>query len=389
MSVYKPKQSKVWQFDFVVQGRRYHGSTGQHTQRAAEAVERKKRQDAALGRLSDGSQMSLDVAADRWWMERGAALSDAADVQVRLGRLAELIGPNMRLSEIDQECVARAIETRRGTAFRRSSAKGAKEYLPANATVNRDVIGTLRPVLKRAATHWGAKGLPEIDWRELHLSEPRETVRVYSDGEQDRWIDEARRTGWYDGRTPREDAADVSLAVELILTYGLRLGELFFPPSAYDPSGPRLAWTKGRKGDVPHVVPLLEEHATQIAILVGRALAANLEHIWFWEGRPDSKGQRKLISIEPGGLSTRINNAAERAGIAPGRRIHGARHHAGTMTYRETGDIKAVQGLLGHLDLKSTNRYVHAGESKVRASLEARAKSRNSPEAQATEKKKA
>ncbi len=38
MSVYKPARSRFWQYDFVQNGRRFHGSTGQETRRAAEAV---------------------------------------------------------------------------------------------------------------------------------------------------------------------------------------------------------------------------------------------------------------------------------------------------------------------------------------------------------------
>ncbi len=51
-----------------------------------------------------------------------------------------------------------------------------------------------------------------------------------------------------------------------------------------------------------------------------------------------------------------LKNAAEKHGI-PLRGPHDLRHAAGTDTLEATGDIRAVQDILGHADLKSTMRY--------------------------------
>jgi site-specific recombinase XerD len=77
-----------------------------------------------------------------------------------------------------------------------------------------------------------------------------------------------------------------------------------------------------------------------------------------------------------------------RAGIRQGRVIHGARHHAGTTIQRQTGNMKVTQRLLGHLDPKSTNRYVHAMDEDVLAALEDVEHSRNSPEPRRADRKK-
>lgn len=68
--------------------------------------------------------------------------------------------------------------------------------------------------------------------------------------------------------------------------------------------------------------------------------------------------------------------------------IHGARHHAGTTVQRRSGNMKVTQRLLGHLDLKSTNRYVHAMDEDVRRGLEDVEQSRNNPEAKKRDRKK-
>lgn len=355
MSVYKPEKSSLWLYDFRWKGRRFHGSTGQKTRRAAEAVERKIRLDAAEGRLGEAAQLTLDQAVGKYWTEVGQHRGDSIDTWRRLERLLLLIPKTTPIAEITTAVVSTAIQKRRGMTFKKSPAKDAKEYAPTNGTVNRDVIQTLRPILRRAAIHWEAKGLPAIAWGDLKLQEPRETVRVYSRAEMAAWDKECGPTA--------------ALALRLLLVYGLRMGELFFPLDAFQADGPRLAWMKGRKLDVPHTIPLLERDAREIAARASRARKADLDTIWFVEVKK-AKGKVELEALTYYGLQARLKSAAKRAGITGGRVIHGARHHAGTTAMRTSGSMKVTQRLLGHIDPKSTQRYVHAVDEDVRAALE-------------------
>jgi integrase len=393
VSVYKPRNSRIWQFDFVVAGTRYHGSTGVMTRRAAEGVERTKRNEVASGQFGSVAQMTFDAAAGRYWEEKGKHRGDADDVERRIEVLLILIGKTTKLADIHQAKVAEAIEKRRGMTYtkrrgdqtdamkakarKRDRDKGpVKEYAPTAATVNRDVIDTLRPILRRARTHWTPKnsqhGLPEIDWRELRLTEPRELVRTYSARERGSWVDAC-------------EAENVRLAVEMILTYGLRFGELFFEPGAFMPEtddGAVLKLQKGRKKDVVLYLPIVERHARQLAALAGRAVAAGLPHLWF-----DEKAG-KLIPLTYGQLEYRVRKAADAGGVQGERRIHGARHHAGSAMLRKTKNLKAVQQLLGHATIASSQRYAHVLIGDLRAALEDDIP-RNSPEAPTPEKKKA
>jgi integrase len=357
MSVYKRATSPHFHFDFQWQGRRFHGSTGQTTRRAAEAVERQKRLEAATGQLGAVANMTLDLAAGRYWAERGIDRGDAVDVERRIAQLLELIGKNTRLGDIDQACVAEAIERRRGIARIRSAKDDAKAYLPSNATVNRDVIETLRPVLKRARTHWTKRGtqhgLPDIDWRELRMTEPRGLSRVYTETERAAWL----------AACPDDS---IRLAVELLLTNGLRFGELFFPLDAVDldPQAPTLKLAKGRKRDVILHIPLRRDHGRQVAALHSRAAGAGLKHLWF------HRVGKKLVSLTYAQLEYRISKAAEDAGLKGGRLIHGARHHAASAVVARTGNIKAVQALLGHASITSSQRYAHMDIKALRAAVE-------------------
>lgn len=382
MSVYKPAKSRFFQYDFVIRGTRYHGSTGQVTRRAAEKAEGRIREQIAEGTLGSRENVALDEAAGRWWEDVGAHRGDAADVERRLEMLSTLLGGSTRLKDIDAEAVADAIRKRRVIPYTKAKGEDAKRHFPSPATVNRDVIEHLRPVMKYAARLWENKGLKlqTIPWGELRLEEPSGLVRIYGVDEQAAWRAQCGPT--------------TGFALELLLTYGVRFGELFFELADFDPEGPRLnirsrlmpdgTRRRGRKRDNgAHVLPLKAEHAREIAARLGRAQAADppLDHIWFVEVT-DEKGVATLEPLTYYGMQARLNSAAERAGVSKGRRIHGARHHAGTTLLRNSGNVRMSQRLLGHADIRSTLRYAHVMEDDLRAALEGPADSspRNSPE---------
>lgn len=358
MSVYQKPGSRLWLYDFQIKGRRFHGPTGQTSRRAAEQVERQRRLEAATGQLGAVAAMTLDEAAGRYWAEAGIGRGDARSVEYRIEQLLTLIGPKTTLGDISQKTIARAIEKRRGIARKRGRAEDATAYFPKDSTVNRDVIETLRPILRRARSHWTAHadrhGLPEIDWRALRLREPRGLSRLYSATERAAWREAC--------------PAEVRSALDLLLTYGLRLGELLFHPDALnlDPVEPTLTLQKGRKKDVILYVPLRLDHARDLAALAGRALAADppLKSLWF------EQHGKKLVALTYHQIEGRLSKAADAAGIGGERRIHGARHHAGSTVLKRTGNLKAVQGLLGHASIASSQRYAHVLAEDLRAALE-------------------
>lgn len=379
MSVYKTAKSRFWQYDFVIEGRRVFGSTGQTTRRAAEKVEERKRREVGEGRHGSAESLTLDQACGAWWDDVGKHRGDAVDVERRLEMVQRLIPKATLLKEIDAETVSAAIRKRRVIPYKKGKAADAKLYMPSAATVNRDIIEHLRPVMRHAVMLFGKRGLrvQDIPWGRLRLEEPAGLVKIYGVDEQVAWRAECGPTS--------------GLALDLLLTYGLRFGELFFAPIDFDPEGPRLnirsrlmadgERRKGRKRDTgAHVLPLRAEHAREIAARVARARKARLEHIWYVEVRDEETGEITLESLTYYGLQSRLNNAADRAKVSPGRRIHGTRHHAGTMLLRKSGNLKLSQRLLGHANIQSTMRYAHALEDDLRDAIEADdTSSRNSP----------
>ncbi|WP_292085375.1 MULTISPECIES: tyrosine-type recombinase/integrase [unclassified Brevundimonas] len=377
MSVYKPAKSRFWQYDFQHKGRRFHGSTGVEGKRAAEQVERRIREQAAKGELDDASRMTLDVAVEKWWDEKGAALKGGDRLEGRLARMIALVGPNTPLAEITTEAVGRAIQKRRGQTLTKSKAKGAKVYLPSNSTVNRDMIDTLRPVLNRARKAWGAK-LPVIDWAELRMAEPKPKPKEFAGDELALVLAEVQ-PHWHD-------------LVNFAARYGCRLSELFFPLADLDVADHENARVRlrERKGGDDHIIPLLPDDAAMLAARKGRAQAADIDTVWFREVASKVKGRpAKLRALKYNGAAIALRRAMTRSGLRETKGMKGAhamRHHSGMQMLRTTGNLRVAQRLLGHADIKSTLVYAHAVEADVKAGLAAL--SRNSPEPKEGEGKK-
>lgn len=372
MSVYKPSQSPYFHYDFQFKGRRYSGSTGVSTQRKAEEVERRIREDAALG-VTPQDRYTLDQAAGRWSVEVGRHKASWRQIQHRIAIVVRLIGPGTPIQDITTEVVSRAIERRRGETYARgfdvppadgAPGRKAARYALSNDTVNSDIVKRLRPILNRARKTWGVKGLPEIDWASLALPEAVTEIRHFTEDYQRAWLEACGPTE--------------QLALEMLFAYGLRFGELFFQPDAYMPDtpiGPALAVQK-RKGKKPLLMPLRPAHARQIGARVGIARAGKQDSIWLERAKSG-----KLIAVSYGAMQGRLRAAAERAGVAHDRLIHSVRHHFGTDFLAATSDLALTQEAMGHADIKSTLVYAHALASGLRDAI----LSRNSPEAEAAD----
>jgi integrase len=367
MSVYKPAQSRFWAYDFQQKGRRFHGSTGVETRRAAERIERELRRRAAEGELDDAARLTLDQAAGRWWQERGSTLKGGERLQARIDRMLAVVGAATPIGDITTDVLARAIQTRRGQTVVKSRAEDARAYLPSNATVNRDMIDTLRPILNRARKAWGAR-LPEVNWQALRMKEPRPKPKELAGGELDAVLAEVL-PHWHD-------------FVRFASRYGCRLSEMFFSLDDLDVADLDDARVRlrERKGDDDHVIPLLPEDAAMLKARLGRARSAGLETVWFREVRHKRSTKVRLLALTYNGASIALRRAMTRSGLRAAKGMRGAhdlRHHSGMQILRATGNLRLAQRLLGHADIKSTMVYAHAVEDDVKRGLAAM--SRNSP----------
>lgn len=347
MSVYKHKKTGRWVYDFVVNGDRFSGprkgdvpSDKIISKSECAKLERARRGEVEAGSSArDAGEWFLIDAAERWFAERGSLGESAPDVRRRVDVMVACVGPRVRLRNIDGAKISDAISIRRGKLTR-------SKRPPSNATVNRDIIAPLRATLRRARRVWGAKNMPEIAWDELVMPEPKGSVREYTDEQTAKWIAAC--------------GDDAGFALRILLTYGLRFGELFFAPTDVDAIGGRLT-LRDRKADDDHVIPLLPDDARQLGKRAAEALAKGYDTVWFDETAPFTYWA----------LAWRIRSSGERVGIDGGRLIHGARHHAATRIARASGNLAVAKQLLGHATIVSTARYAHALEGDVRDALAA------------------
>jgi integrase len=186
MSVYKPKASTFYQFDFEWRGNRFHGPTKCASRREAEKFERLERErvrrHAEQVRASEAS-LRLDDVAGRYWTEVGQHHAGADNTERLVAYLIEFFSKDKLLTEITGSDVARLVAWRRGHKRRDGS-------LISPYTVN-DTTEQLKKLFTRAKT-WGIRFDHEPKWRDHWLTEPQERVRELQDAEADRLDAEVR-----------------------------------------------------------------------------------------------------------------------------------------------------------------------------------------------------
>jgi hypothetical protein len=347
------RRGDFWHFDFVVDGERYRGSTklAATTQKPTPNVRawvKAYRERAVMGEVSRNA-ISLEDAADKWFAARADGKKSAKTTMFRILILMRHLGAETLVPSIDNAAVEAAMQGRRLEPTNHS--RKDKVRFPANATVNRDIIDTLRPIM-RYARKYLRQPTQDIDWTDLRLEQPRPRVREFTEAEFAAW--KAHLPAWH---WP---------IVEFMARYGTRLRETFFAPSAFDGERVTIKATE-RKNKRTHVVPILPEHRATLAAIAGRAAQAELPTIWFREVEED--GEPKLEPIHWRGFQSASKKAQRLAGIEDARPAHDLRHHAATMALRRSKNLGAVKKLLGHDNIQSTMRYAHSDEADVLEAL--------------------
>jgi integrase len=352
MSVYKPKGSPFYHFDFQFHGARFYGSTGCRDRRQAEAIERAERERAkALSKRERDLPRTYGESAARFWNEIGQHNATADDTLRNLVWLGNAIGEDTLLTEIDGDLVAQIIAKRRGE---RSKHGGA---LVTNATVNRTVTEPLKRLFKRARL-WGVHLNREPDWRRLLLPEPQERVRELDSDESER-IDAAMR-------------ADYEPFFSFARATGLRLRECFIQWDEIDWGARQII--KPGKGGRRVRIPITPTIRSILWPLQGHHPEAVFTYVATRTRDGRIKGQRYPLIYN--GLKAAWRRLRKRAGVQ-NFRFHDFRHDFASKLLRETGNLKLVQRALNHADLQSTLRYAHVLDEDVAEALERHQKSRN------------
>lgn len=364
MSVFRNAKSPYYQYDFQVGGDRFHGSTKATNKKDAERVEKeiraKAKDDVALKKATGNLPLTIDVAAGRYWKEIGQRHAGSADTWNDLARLIKYFGKDKRLDQITDSDVAalvawRSAQTKKG---RKKSTAGKAVPLIAPATVNRSTTGVLRKLFTRARRTWRYQFPLEPIWGDHWLKEPVERVRELHDDE-----------GLALDKAVREDYRPW---LEFVRLTGLRLNETLLTWDQVNWSAATIT-RKGKGGKIV-ATPITEAVREVLEPLRGHHPKAVFTYRCI-RGRKDRKrGQRYPITY--GGAKSEWRRLRARSGVKDFR-LHDIRHDVASKTLRATGNLKLVQQVMNHSDIKVTVKYAHVLDSEVAAALESVAKSRN------------
>lgn len=365
MSVYRDKRSRYWQFEFQIQRRRFYGSTERHDELEAREVEKEKRREALAQlereRAEQRAPLTLGRACDRWWNEHGQHLADAK-IKSALDKIAKILGRDTPLHDIIDDRVSHLVAERRKDTRRDSTVmeRGRKRILKraiTPTTVNR-TIDLLRRVMRRAKENWNAYLPNEPTWKKHRLKEIKRPVREISATEEQA-LDAA------------EDFDYAELRRFAIIT-GLRRRELLITWSQVDFD---LATIQVQvKGGGWRTIPLTREAYAMLWRRRGHhpefVFTTKSKRNWKNWRDPDDrrmKGERHPITYD--GFGSHKDRAWQKAGVKA--RIHDLRHTTGMRTLRKTRNLRVVQELLGHTDIKTTATfYTAANVEDLRQAME-------------------
>jgi len=373
VSVYKPKNSPYYHFDFQVAGVRYHGSTETANRREAEArekIERDKAKAAAkASKNASGGPLTIAVATGRYWSEVGERHANSETTWTDINRLVDYFGPTKLLSDISDDDVAKLVQWRRSqNAWGREQTKDEKPMrLVSAATVNRSTTLVLKKIFTRAKRTWKYEFPIEPSWRDHWLQEPKERVRELK-ATEGAAIELATRS-------------DYQPIFDFVRATGLRLEECILRWSEVDW---QTGWiTKTGKGGrmvktaitstVRDILLPLRGHHPEFVFTYQAARTRTGKASYKGDGEGRKKGDRYPITYS--GLKTQWKRIRAKAKVEDFR-FHDFRHDLATKLLRKTGNLKTVQKALSHADIKTTTRYAHVLDEEVAEALESLSRSK-------------
>lgn len=186
-------------------------------------------------------------------------------------------------------------------------------------------------------------------------AKPKSLPKTLSEAEVNALLDAAESVG----KTPEDRLRDTCL-MQLLYATGMRVSELVALPVTAARGDPRMLLVRG-KGGKERLVPLSPQARD--------ALAMWLAHL----DSTESKSPQLFPSHGKSGHLTRIwfhgrvKTFAAHAGIDPDRvSPHVLRHAFATHLLSGGADLRAIQAMLGHADIATTEIYTHVLESRLR-----------------------
>ncbi len=351
MSVYKPKGSPYFHFDFVWKNRRFHGSTGCRNRREALAYEGRQRNEAVNPKV-EKPPITIDEACGLY-EEHADKLPSWPTTLYMLNVLIKGLGGNRLLAEISQR------ELQTFFARRRNGR--------SNATINRE-LDNARAVWRRAMkARFDIGDMP--DWNALKLKVPDRDPRELRADEEAGLFAALR--------------ADVADACDFALKSGWRRNEVIRLRWSDCDFAARQAVTRIKGGDEVRR-PLTP---TLLALIANQPRVGPFVFTYVCRKTRVKRRAGERYPLTPTVLRDAMKAAKATAGIE-NFRFHDFRHTRGTRIVRATGSLAATKEALKHKSIKTTLRYAHVLDDDVRNALDA-SESRTIPEVPVERERKA
>jgi integrase len=271
-----------------------------------------------------------------------------------LDHMARFFTETALLSEIGDSRIAEYVSTRRGETYRGKAV--------SNATVNRDVE-LLRRVYRRADRVWKRDVGTMPDWQAHSLPEAAGRIRALSQPEIQALL-----------TATALKLPDLLPALRFSMTTGLRLTNvLTLKWGQVDLAGKRLTFKVkskqpgGENLQIPITAPALVEIANQ------KGLHATYVFTYGCIKKRGARLRGARLPFTKTGWRARWKKILAAAKIEDFR-WHDLRHTAATWTLRETRNLALVKRMLGHADIKSTERYAHVLDEDLALGMEAAAR---------------
>lgn len=200
---------------------------------------------------------------------------------------------------------------------------------------------------------------PALDLESPHIG--RTLPKLLSEDEVSTLLDQAEKKAKKTGAI--KDLRFRAL-LELLYATGLRVTELVSLPRNVFRSGEPYIYVRG-KGDKERLVPLSERALASVrdySTAMTSVKKASNDQKWLFPSRG------KLGHLTRHRFAQLLKAAAVNAGIAPsGLSPHVLRHAFATHLLSNGADLRAVQKMLGHADISTTQIYTHVLEERLKS----------------------
>lgn len=327
------KRDGLWWVSITFRGKRIRRSTETSSLELAKAIEGKLRTQLITGEYFDrceGEGKTFKDMAEKFMKEHAPKLSMNMQISYRtsLGNLMPYFS-DFKISQITPKMISSYKAKRYGDGAR-------------PATINRELS-----MLSKAfnlAKEW--------EWtRENPVSR---VCKDKENNERDRWlsVDEEKRL--------LENSPQWLKGIILFALYtGLRRDELLLLTWDRVDLFRKIIIIQESKNGKPRTIPLTQ---TPLDILTARSKVINLKSGLVF---PNSKGEKITRNV----LAVAFGKAKEKTGIEDFR-FHDLRHCFGSRLAQRGVDIYTIAKLLGHKDIRMTQRYSHHSPESLRRGIE-------------------